>query len=174
MNPEMSPEMVLWSRVLLQAIWDLAGIKLKVQKSEAPRLQRRTRAWFLATKDSPGSFIWICNTLQLDPDAVRDRVLARSTAELRTLISSQPEAWDPASIVRVNGDAADSVASESEQEAVEADTERVAESVACEESETDPYEDSPRPQRVALAAAAAMFQPAPMQALQETLPSSFA
>lgn len=33
----MNPETILWSRVLLQAIWDLSGINLKLPKKEAPR-----------------------------------------------------------------------------------------------------------------------------------------
>jgi hypothetical protein len=33
----MNPETILWSRVLLQAIWDLSGIKLNLPKKETPR-----------------------------------------------------------------------------------------------------------------------------------------
>src|SRR5215475_6027764 len=84
----MNPETILWSRVLLQAIWDLSGIKLKLPKKEAPTLQRITRTWFSSFNDSPGSFTWICNVLSLDPDAVRQRVLTKSTAELGAVITN--------------------------------------------------------------------------------------
>ena len=59
----MNPETILWSRVVLRAIWDLSGTKLKLPKKEAPTVQRITRAWFSSFNDSPGSFIWICNVL---------------------------------------------------------------------------------------------------------------
>jgi hypothetical protein len=89
----MNPEIMLWSRVLLQAIWDLAGIKLKMPKSEAPRLQRTTRAWFTSSDRSAGSFIWICHTLSLDPATVRRHVLTKGTAELEALIANRSE-WE--------------------------------------------------------------------------------
>jgi hypothetical protein len=156
---EMNPEMVLWSRVLLQAIWDLAGIKLKVQKSEAPRLQRRTRAWFLSTKDSVGSFIWICNILSLDPDAVRERVLARPATELRTLITSTPSAWDPASIVGLSSQRAEEANSESEEEPVQPEADLVAESGPSEETERHAREETPFRERFAQTAAPSVFHP---------------
>ena len=94
----MNPETILWSRVLLQAIWDLSGIKLKVPKKETT-LQRITRVWFSSFNDSPGSFIWICNVLSLDPDAVRQRVLTKSTAELGAVITNLSPACDAGSIL---------------------------------------------------------------------------
>ena len=93
----MNPETILWSRVLLQAIWDLSGIKLKLPKKETPTLQRITRAWFSSFDDSPGSFIWICHVLSLDPDAVRQRVLTKSTAELGAVITNLSPAFDTGS-----------------------------------------------------------------------------
>jgi hypothetical protein len=93
----MNPETILWSRVLLQAIWDLSGIKLKLPKKETPTLQRITRAWFSSFNDSPGSFIWICHVLSLDPDAVRQRVLTKSTAELGAVIKNLSPAFDAGS-----------------------------------------------------------------------------
>jgi hypothetical protein len=94
----MNPEVILWSRVLLQAIWDLAGIKLNVPKRDIPRLQRRTRAWFTSFDDSPGSFIWICYNLSLEPDVVRNRVLNKPTGELGALLASKPATWEISSI----------------------------------------------------------------------------
>jgi hypothetical protein len=94
----MNPEIILWSRVLLQAIWDVAGIKLKLPKSEVPRLQRTTRAWFSSVSDSPGSFIWICHILSLDPNAVRRRVLTKPAAELASLASNTSSEWDAESV----------------------------------------------------------------------------
>jgi hypothetical protein len=98
----MNPETILWSRVLLQAIWDLSGINLKLPKKEAPTLQRITRAWFSSFNDLPGSFIWTCHVLSLDPDAVRQRVLTKSTAELRAVITNLSPACDAGSILEKN------------------------------------------------------------------------
>jgi hypothetical protein len=95
----MNPETILWSRVLLQAIWDLSGIKLNLPKKETPTLQRITRAWFSSFNDSPGSFIWICHVLSLDPEAVRQRVLAKSNAELGAVITKLSPACDAGSIL---------------------------------------------------------------------------
>jgi hypothetical protein len=99
----MTPEIILWSRVLLQAIWDLAGIKLNLPKRDIPRLQRRTRAWLLSADDAPGSFIWICYTLSLEPDVVRSQVLNKPTAELGALVADQPLTWDLSSVFKPAG-----------------------------------------------------------------------
>jgi hypothetical protein len=156
----MNPEMVLWSRVLLQAIWDLAGIKLKVQKSEAPRLQRKTRAWFLASKQTPGSFIWICNILSLDPDAVRERVLARPAAELHSLMANAPANWNPASIVGLSSEEVDEGSSGIDPELIAADADVAAESAPPEELEPETFDDAPVQQRIANGAGIPVFNPA--------------
>jgi hypothetical protein len=170
---EMNPEMVLWSRVLLQAIWDLAGIKLKVQKSEAPRLQRRTRAWFLSTKDSVGSFIWICNILALDPDAVRERVLARPPAELRSLITSTPSNWDPASIVGLSGEPADEPNSEMEEEPIGPDADRAADRAPSEDIRGPEGDEAPFSERFSESTAPSVFHPCHGQAADERPQSLF-
>jgi hypothetical protein len=163
----MNPEMVLWTRVLLQAIWDLAGVKLKVQKSEAPRLQRKTRVWFLASKQSPGSFIWICNILSLDPDAVRERVLARPTTELRSLITSAPPSWDPASIVAMNSEETDEPDSEMNRDPIAPDADLFAETAASEETQPETCEEAPLRQRVSNGTASSVFHPAHGQGPEE-------
>jgi hypothetical protein len=109
----MNPEIILWSRVLLQAIWDVAGIKLKLPKSEVPRLQRTTRAWFLSVTDSPGSFIWVCHILSLDPNAVRRRVLTKPRAELVSLASNPAPEWGADSIPALASQEVEGISSES-------------------------------------------------------------
>ena len=37
-------------------------------------LQRIARAWFLSSNRDPGSFLWVCDRLDLEPTAVRHRV----------------------------------------------------------------------------------------------------
>ena len=84
----MNPETILWTRVLLQAIWDLAGIRLNAPPRDIPRLQRFARAWICSKDDSPGSFVWTCTCLSLDADTVRRRVFSKSKAELGAISES--------------------------------------------------------------------------------------
>jgi hypothetical protein len=63
------PERKLWANVLLQALTDLAG--------RDPQA-RSARAWIASRGNSVGSFTWVCYQLSLDPEAVRERVLARA------------------------------------------------------------------------------------------------
>lgn len=88
----MNTELSLWCQVLQQAIWDVAGIKVKLPQKEIPRLQRSARAWFLSSDESPGSFLWICHILSLDSGAVRRRVLTARPAELVSLLTDAPSA----------------------------------------------------------------------------------
>ena len=81
----MDPEKALWAQVLLQAIWDLAGIRVKGPRNDIPRLRSSARAWICSGNDSEGSFNWICNSLSLDPATVRTRVLSKSKEELRAI-----------------------------------------------------------------------------------------
>ena len=88
----MNPELNLWCHVLQQAIWDVAGIKVKLPQKEIPRLRRSARAWFVSSDEAPGSFLWICHTLSLEAAAVRKRVLTASPAQLSLLVADAPSA----------------------------------------------------------------------------------
>jgi hypothetical protein len=81
----MNPEIILWTRVLLQAIWDLAGIRVNAPPRDVPRLRSSARAWICSPDHSQGSFIWTCNSLSLDPDTVRKHVLNKSKADLKAI-----------------------------------------------------------------------------------------
>jgi hypothetical protein len=59
----------LWLAVINQALYDLTATKTPLIKS--------ARAWFLLSNRDPGSFIWVCDYLGLEPTAVRRRVLSR-------------------------------------------------------------------------------------------------
>ncbi len=73
------PERKLWAYVLLQAHTDLSGREPGA---------RSARLWFCSRDDSIGSFIWICNHLSLEPDAVRQRVLRDATRKLKESIAN--------------------------------------------------------------------------------------
>jgi hypothetical protein len=81
----MNPEVVLWTRVLLQAIWDMAGVRVNTSARYVPQIQRSARAWICSRIESPGSFVWTCNCLSLDADTVRRHIFSKSTAQLSAL-----------------------------------------------------------------------------------------
>ncbi len=53
----------LWSAVMTLALADLTATK--------PLLEKGARAWFLSASRNPGSFIWVCDQLGLEPTAVK-------------------------------------------------------------------------------------------------------
>jgi hypothetical protein len=61
----------LWAAVLQLAAVDLT--------SANARLSRPARAWFESTKRGPGSFLWICDHLEINASWIRRRVF--ETAE---------------------------------------------------------------------------------------------
>jgi len=66
----MISEKDLWRAVLLQAIDDLTG-------SHAAR----AKSWLLSEASALASFHWICNSLNLDPEAVRRRAFSLAAAQ---------------------------------------------------------------------------------------------
>jgi hypothetical protein len=71
-NAESSRE--LWKYVLYQAMWDL--IKPKGNRKERTLHQQSALYWFNDQgNDSINSFIGICETLGLDPDNTRKKIL---------------------------------------------------------------------------------------------------
>jgi hypothetical protein len=66
------PEQNLWMAVLTLAMQDLSG---------PDHLAKPARAWFSSRNTSLGSLIWVCDQLGLDPNAVRQKILRRGTAE---------------------------------------------------------------------------------------------
>jgi hypothetical protein len=63
----------LWAAVLLQAVSDC----IKPRRSSPGYKDDDARRWFLSDRHGVGSFRWVCEALDLDPQAIRDRVFAR-------------------------------------------------------------------------------------------------
>jgi hypothetical protein len=61
-------ERELWVNVLLQATLDVAG---KGNGDQRAQLQQSTRAWFASNQKTPGSFLWVCDRLELNPEWIR-------------------------------------------------------------------------------------------------------
>ena len=85
----MNTETTLWTQVLLQAIWDLAGVRVNMPLRYVPLSQKSPREWLCSRDESLGSFVWICHCLALNPETVRRRVLSKPPPESTPL--SAPE-----------------------------------------------------------------------------------
>jgi hypothetical protein len=72
----MFSERHLWSAVLGQAIEDLTD-----SRTGAGALHF-TRLWFASDNCEPGSFLWICDHLELDAKSIRREALGRRRAVL--------------------------------------------------------------------------------------------
>ena len=64
LNPA-APEIALWTAVMGRALLDL----------NVPEESVSARRWFGADSQGIGSFTWVCHSLDLDPVAVRERLL---------------------------------------------------------------------------------------------------
>jgi hypothetical protein len=58
----------LWLAVLEQAVKDARGSR------RHHSIVREAREWFRSEDEDPGSFLWVCRILRLDPDVVRGAV----------------------------------------------------------------------------------------------------
>jgi len=58
----------LWQAVLEQAVKDARGTR------RYHSIVKEAREWFRSENEEPGSFLWVCRILRLDPEAVRGAV----------------------------------------------------------------------------------------------------
>ena len=66
----------LWAGVLIQAVKDLAGYIVVPNKRERARVQYFARLWFASDNRHVGSFLWICDELELEPSWIRRKMFA--------------------------------------------------------------------------------------------------
>jgi hypothetical protein len=71
----MSSERDLWAAVLTQAIQDLMDSRTDTE------LLNSTRLWFVSDDYEPGSFLWICDSLELEPTLIRHVALQPNPTE---------------------------------------------------------------------------------------------
>jgi hypothetical protein len=74
------PEIKLWTAVLIEAIENYHHPeKIPGENYRSMiRIKQEAHKWFLSNDDYPGSFLWICVMLDLDPAYWRDRILCLS------------------------------------------------------------------------------------------------
>jgi hypothetical protein len=66
----------LWAGVLIQAVKDLAGYGRVYKQRERARVQYHARLWFTSDNRDVGSFLWICDELELEPSWIRRKMFA--------------------------------------------------------------------------------------------------
>lgn len=77
------PEKRLWAAVLKDAIECIRGQALvhcgtpKYRKRYRQIEQRSTRTWFMSTSTDPGTFLWVCAVLEIQPEKVRRFIAGR-------------------------------------------------------------------------------------------------
>ncbi len=81
-------ELDLWRAVLARSLRDFAGVDAYVTPFERVQLKRRARFWFSSDEFSLGSFRWICQTLDLDPDYFRAHLFALPATEFKIRIKT--------------------------------------------------------------------------------------
>jgi len=66
--PELDPVGQLWFAVLLQSIEDAMSYTIDESTHHA------AKRWFRSDREDVGSFIWVCNAINLDHETVLQRV----------------------------------------------------------------------------------------------------
>jgi hypothetical protein len=66
----------LWAGVLIQAIKDCAGYSLGLNKRERAGVQYHARVWFTSDNRNIGSFLWVCDQLEVEPSWIRRKMFA--------------------------------------------------------------------------------------------------
>jgi len=67
----------LWAAVLIQAVRDVGGYGRFDSEPQRRRIQYFARLWFASDNRDVGSFLWICDELELEPSWIRRRMVAQ-------------------------------------------------------------------------------------------------
>jgi uncharacterized protein YfaT (DUF1175 family) len=62
----MLPEAQLWTHVMIQAMKDLEAPSL----AKTPKGRRAAR-WFASSNEDIGTFVWVCQLINMDPTFIR-------------------------------------------------------------------------------------------------------
>jgi hypothetical protein len=76
-------ERELWTSVVLQAINDLT----ETTGPTPVAFQKAAQLWFESTSQQPCAFLWVCNLLNLAPDAALKRILHDSQVRNPPLVT---------------------------------------------------------------------------------------
>ena len=73
---EQTREKILWLAVLERAVHDLIGKISYADGKYQLQIQDDARRWFKGTKKGIGTFLWICEQLDIDSQYYQSRVLS--------------------------------------------------------------------------------------------------
>ena len=76
----------LWLAVLIRAIFDLRGHDLCSDQKYRGYFEVAAHGWFESQSREPGSFLWVADLLELDPQATRKAIFA--CADLESVLST--------------------------------------------------------------------------------------
>ena len=76
-------ERELWTSVVLQAINDLTETK----GPNPQAMQEAAQRWFESPSEEPRAFLWVCNLINLAPDAALKRILHDSQVRIPPLVT---------------------------------------------------------------------------------------
>jgi len=97
----MTVEKILWRAVLNQAIIDFASPGY-VYGMDPALVQRSARGWFLSSSRSLGSFLFICEILNVNPAWFRKQLFGTSIDTLKNRVSTQHRCRDKLASVAVS------------------------------------------------------------------------
>jgi hypothetical protein len=65
----------LWRAIIRTAFQDVEGLHVHGTAYERKRIKISAEQWFMSNREEPGTFLWVCCQLGLDPGGIRRRVL---------------------------------------------------------------------------------------------------
>jgi hypothetical protein len=65
----------LWRAIIQTAFQDLEGVHVNGTPYERRAVKVSAEQWFKSDCEEPGTFLWVCSQLGLDPGAIRRRIL---------------------------------------------------------------------------------------------------
>lgn len=68
-------EKALLVAIIIQAVQDMRGAAAGVHRGYKPAIQREARQWLMSERRGGGSFVWICETLDLSASWLRRELL---------------------------------------------------------------------------------------------------
>ena len=97
----MTAEKILWRAVLNQAVIDFASPG-HVYGLDAASIQRSTGEWFLSHSHSLGSFLFICEILNINAEWFRKQLFGSSIDVLKNRVVTQHRSRDKLASVAVS------------------------------------------------------------------------
>jgi len=89
----MTAEKILWRAVLNQAVIDFASPGY-VYGLDTASMQRSAGEWFLSNSHNLGSFLFVCEILNINPEWFRKQLLGTSIDTLKNRLATQHRSRD--------------------------------------------------------------------------------